>query len=141
MKDQSRTRISESHSFLLPNGRQVSLQRLLVSGTYSGWLAGERGKVSRKILQRTPASVEHDLFPGKPLLILKSAGHPLPDWRIVAELHSMSGIQHQDPDYASQLYLCWFVETVGRDIHRQIAAALDKVVWEKLAEEYDITMM
>jgi hypothetical protein len=65
----------------------------------------------------------------------------LPDYRIGVRLDCSRGVHTDAPDYASQLGVVWYVAAVSRPLLELVHDAVRGLNWERLAEDYAITLM
>jgi hypothetical protein len=57
-------------------------------------------------------------------------------------LESPCGIATTDPDWASRMFVCWFVNDIsGATVDELIKSILPSIDWEAHAEDYDITLL
>lgn len=124
--------------YRLPNGREVTLSLFKMVGAYSGVLEGSLEVVSQAIRNSLPGRAASMLPPARPLAIVRPPNGELPKWFCVAELISRKGVHHNDPDYNSRLYACWFVADTARSIDAMIESTLPHLDWERLASDYNI---
>ena len=122
----------------LPNGRDVSLVRFTMRGTYSGVLEGSALTASQVVRESLPERAADLLPPGHPLAIIGPPAGELPPWLCVAQLESGSGVRHTDPDYNSRLYVCWFMDDTTRSLDAILDSILPHLDWEGVAEDYNI---
>lgn len=123
--------------FTLVDGREVFLTRLVLTQTYAGVLEGSPATVSRSIRKSIADRVAKEL-PRMPLVILDDGEGPLPGFQWAAAFDSPRGTRTTDPDYSSQLALCWFSDTIPSNLEGAIDALLGRVDWDAQAEDYDI---
>ncbi len=125
--------------YVLPAGRVVYLTRLLLTPTYEGVLEGSPALVSQHIRERLASSVPYALGIPAPFVVIDDGAPALPPYRWVASFRSPRAVQRvNDPDYESQLTLCWFTAAIPADIHALFAEALSEMDWDASAEDYDI---
>jgi hypothetical protein len=129
----------ESGIYQLETGRKVFLKRLRIDGTFAGHMEGSPESVSKFVLKHTPSDVQSDMRPGQPLVVIQSDEMPLPDFRFIAKFESSRGVKQTDPDYSSQLYVCWFQGDLSRSMDQVISDVLKRVDWEANAEDFDIS--
>src|SRR5687768_13982792 len=103
----------ESSGHVLRSGRTVRMVRLYVDETYAGLLEGTPLAATPHILACTGDHIRRVLPRGQPLLIMRPETAALPQHRLVAELESRRGVRTSDPDWASKLFICWFVDDPG----------------------------
>ena len=123
----------------LPNGREVSVSRIVIAPTYAGVLEGSPETASPHILERLREKAARILSPAEPLVIVCPARMPLPNWLCIAQFDSRHGVRETNPDYNSRLYVCWFAADTSQSIDAMIEAILPHLDWEHAAEDYDIT--
>jgi len=120
-------------AILLGTGREIQLESLLIHRTYYGVLAGDPRRVSEMIrdglkrdMRRSNADAQNPHYAiddGRPVL---------PAYSCTAELHS----DPADPSYdLSVLTLHWFTNEIDLPVSEFVKAALDQVIWEKLAKD------
>jgi hypothetical protein len=114
---------------------------MIIEGTYGGVLEGTAETASPRIFRGIGDRAARILPPAKPLAVVRPPTHPLPQWLVVAELASKSGVRTTDPDFNSFLYVCWFVENIDQGIPTLIESILPQLDWEGLADDYDYTGM
>ena len=124
--------------YLLPYGRKIDLVRWNMVGTYSGVLEGDRISASSHIREDLTDMVANIMPPGHPLAVIEPPSGELPSWLCVAELESLESIHNNGPDYASRLYVCWFMEDTAWSLDEEIESIIPQLDWERLAEDYDI---
>lgn len=130
-----------SFDFTLPGGRTVHLIRLYLQLTYLGQLEGDETTGSPIILDRSADSVRHWLPPGEPLLVIAPKSMPLPRFQVAVELDSSAGVRTNRPDYASRLFVTWFIDDLVPDITAWIQAVLPEIDWDWHAADYDLTFI
>jgi hypothetical protein len=124
-------------AFRLATGREVYLVSFLLTHTYEGHLEGSPETLTPHIRTAVPRQVATAMPPGRPLVFLGQDAMPLPEHRLIAELYSRDAARLKDPDYASRLYLCWFLDTVVGSLDDLVLTALARVDWEASAEDFD----
>ena len=131
----------ESGGYVLRTGRTVRMVRLYVDETYAGLLEGTPLAATPHIVARLRDHVRRVLPPGQPLQIIRPESAALPPHRLVAELESRRGVRTSDPDWASRLFICWFVDDPGSvSIDALVQAVLPSVDWEAQAEDFDVML-
>jgi hypothetical protein len=129
---------THSGEFKLSSGRSVYLSALNMSGTFEGALEGSPETLTRHLRERLAQSVHKILPPGMPLVIIGADVPVLPKYQWVARFFSRRGVNTDDPDYNSELTLCWFSEELYRDLPAAINEILLPLDWERLAGDYDM---
>ncbi len=122
----------------LANGREVSLERLVLAPTYAGLLAGSPERATPGILEGAAERAASLLSPADPLTVVFDGRSPLPEWFCVAKLHSRRGALTNDSDYSSRLFVCWFTDNTTQSIDTMIEALLPHLDWENEADDYDM---
>ncbi len=128
-------------AYRLQDNRKIILRRLVIEGTYRHLVEGTLEFASPRILKDAARRAKEILDPATPLIILDPAIVPLPRWMLVAEFESRTAVHTTDSDFASVLYLCWFLDRINGSIGRLIRPILPKIDWNLNAEDYDITLM
>jgi hypothetical protein len=132
----------ESGGYVLRSGRTVRLVRFYVDETYAGLLEGTPLAAAPHILARVRDHVRRALPPGRPLLIIRPETAALPHRRLVVELESRRGVRTTDPDWASRLFICWFVDDPGSvSIDALVQSVLPSIDWEAQADDFDVTLL
>ena len=132
----------DEHSYNLGSGRAVGLVRLHVDRTYAGLLEGTPTSATPHLLARAHDDVARTLPPGRPLLVVHDGEAELPAYRLIAEFESRRGVGTNDPDWASRLFVCWFVDDVGTSsIDHFVQSVLRAVDWETQAQDFDMTLL
>ena len=132
----------EGTRYRLSPDRTVELVRMHVDRTYAGLLEGTRAAATPHVLAATHEDVARLLPPGRPLLIIRDGTSELPPYRLIAELQSRRAVSTTDPDWASRLFICWFVEELeGASIDALVQSVLRSVNWETHAEDFDATLL
>lgn len=124
----------------LPGGREVSISRAAMRGTYSDCLEGMPQKADHSLVRSLKEGASRMLPPAEPITITLSPQRPLPAYMWVAELTSSRGVLTDDPDFNSRLYVCWFTDGVDINIRNSIASLAHELDWEHEAADYDVTM-
>ncbi len=124
--------------FQLRSGRAIKMVRLAVEETYSGVLEGSRETASGYIRKELHDRAAGMLPPARPLAIVDDYAAELPRWLCVGLFNSYSGARTEDIDAGSRLYACWFMEDTAENLEDEILRALDQIIWEKQAEDYDM---
>jgi hypothetical protein len=109
-----------------------------MSHTYAGVLEGTPERASLHIRRSITKSVAEVMPPGKPLVVLGNETPVLPSFQWIAEFHSQRGVQTDDPDYNSKLFVCWFTDNISNALYSAIADILAAVDWDNQAIDYDI---
>ena len=122
----------------LLNGREVFLVRFGIVETYAGVLEGTAEAASTHIVETAPRRAAAILPPARPLIVVPPGAGALPPWLCVAEFASQQGVSHDDPDYSSRLYACWFARDTTQSIDVMAASILPSLNWEEAAEDFDI---
>ena len=132
----------DEHSYRLSSGRAVHLIRLHVDRTYAGVLEGRPAAATPHLLARAHDYVARTLPSGRPLLVVHDGATELPANRLIAEFESRHGVGTSDPDLASRLFVCWFVNDVGTGSIDQLAQSVLRAVdWEAQAGNFDIALL
>ena len=126
------------NDYKMLNGRRIHLKRLSLVGTYSGFLEGSKLEASGNLLKFLPQRAAELLAPGHPIAVIWPPQDELPPWLCVAQFESYSSVYHDDPDYNSRLYVCWFMEDTSRSLDDIIVSILPDIPWETMAEDYDM---
>jgi len=121
-----------------PNGHEIFVERVSILRTYSGCLEGTPETNSPYIREGLGKQIARLMPPGEPLLILDEQRVILPDWLWAARFFSRRGVQHNDPDYNSELYVSWFTEKIGKNLTAELRRVLKQIDWESSARDYDI---
>ena len=111
----------------LPNGRKIDLVRWNMVGTYSGVLEGDRISASPHIRKDLAEMVANIMPPGHPLAVIEPPNGELPSWLCVAELESSEGVHNNGPDFASRLYICWFMKDTARSLDEAIESIIPQL--------------
>jgi hypothetical protein len=125
-------------TYTLTSGRTVFLSRLLLGSTYAGQLEGTLETASYYIRRSLAERIAEVMQPGKPLVVVGNDTSVLPSFQWIAEFHSQRAVHTDDPDYSSQLFVCWFTDDIPDTLHSAIADVLAAVNWEAQATDYDI---
>ena len=137
----ARVKKMEEHRYHLGSGRAVRLVRLHVDCTYAGLLEGTPAAATPHLLARAHDDVVRTLPPGRPLLVVHDGTAELPAYRLIAEFESRRGVETNDPDWASRLFVCWFVDDVGTGtVDHFVRSVLRSVDWARHAHDFDSTL-
>jgi hypothetical protein len=107
--------MSNGH-YIMPNKREVILQRINLTRTYSSVIEGSSESATKYILDSLSECVKDVMPPAEPLAAIIPDKHPLPEFIFVAELRSYESVRSIDPDHESFLFVCWFSNTLEVDI-------------------------
>lgn len=118
---------------LLTTGEKISVEKFLVSQTYTGCIEGNPVEISKNIRLDLKTRIEHEFGYSRTLKILDDHQPTLPKYRVIAYLESMDPV-NKDMDY-SYLTLCWFQDDFPEDIMKAIQNKLSKVSWVKCARD------
>ena len=122
-------------------GRVVYLSEVSISSTYAGQREGSPETISRHILKDLSARLK-EMVPGDiPVLSLSTGSFPLPPYLWIAKFSSRQGVKNIDPDFNSELAVCWFADGTAFDksVNDIIVAQLARFDWDLHATDYDIT--
>lgn len=120
------------------NGRNVHLVGFRMLGTYSGMLEGSIEDASKYIRTNLNERVARLLPPNSPLVVVEPPQGELPQWICIGEFESNRGARNSDPDFNSQLNICWLMADTSRSLDEVIASILPYVDWEGNAKDYDL---
>ena len=124
----------------LTSGRTVYLLQLSIVYTYAGVLEGSRATATEHISNSLSDRVRDIAHLNAPLYIIPPSTSPLPDYLWITEFLSNEAVHHKDPDYASELSVCWFSDQSAFDLKLNdfIRATIADIDWNKYAVDYDI---
>lgn len=126
-----------TYAVTLASGREVYPTDVRMESTYAGLLEGSREQASAMILKVLP-SIAQKALPGRgPIVVVPSETWPLPHFVFFAALLSTKACRTREPDYQSQLVLCWFADRLDRTILWMIANTITDELWESEAEDFD----
>lgn len=123
---------------VLTSGRVVSLVRFTMVGTYSGIMEGSLEAASQRVRETITEQAADLLPPCRPLVVIDPPLGELPQWICVAHLDSRSGVRHNDADYNSRLYACWFMDDTTQSLDAVLDSVVARIDWDGVAEDYDM---
>ena len=133
----------EPDRFRVKDGRVVTLQALRLRRTYAGQLEGTQESATRW-QRRDPkkkARQRFDLPRSHPILVIDDGGAALPEYEWLVQLHSCAGITTKHHETESRLAVCFFSDSLVSDWLVQLERVLERVNWDKHAQECAIADM